>query len=134
MSCKSAIYTSNNTATAVPINGTIPLGTIIRRFGNNINLSNNGILIAGQGYYKITANVSVQAAAAGEISVALAKDGVVVPGTLASATASAASDVVNLTVVAINRLFCCGDSTDTLTFVLNATGTVNGINVTVEKL
>ena len=48
MSCNSGIYTVNTGATATA-GGSIPLGSINRRFGCNINLNGNGIIINGAG-------------------------------------------------------------------------------------
>ena len=48
MSCKNLIYTAMTTPTAVLANGTIPLGTIVRRYGDCVNLNGNGILLGGE--------------------------------------------------------------------------------------
>ena len=64
MSCKSAIYTANNTPATLAVGNTIPLGTIIRRFGQNINLNGDGITLTGQGYYDVNVSVTAEATAA----------------------------------------------------------------------
>ena len=39
MSCKSAIFTANTTAQTVAVGGTLSLGSIIRRYGCDLNLN-----------------------------------------------------------------------------------------------
>lgn len=134
MSCKSAIYTANTTATAVAVGSAIPLGTIIRRFGNNVNLSGNGIIMSGSGYYDVNASITLTPTAAGTVTVSLLRDGVAIPGATASETVAAAATTVNLSIPALVRLQCC-NSSSTLTFVLTgAAATVNNIGVVVTKV
>lgn len=135
MSCKSAIYTVNSTSTPLAIGATVPLGTTIRRFGNNIQLSgSNGIVLAGVGYYDVAANLSVTAAAAGVVTATLYADGVAVPGATATETVSAAGDIVNLSINSLVRLVNC--TATTLTIVLSGTTstTTNNIAVVVKKV
>ena len=134
MSCKSAIYTANTTAAVTAIGSTIPFGSIIRRFGQNIDLSGTAINICGRGYYDVDISVTANATAAGTVTVTLFKDGVAVPGATASATAAAAGDAVNLSIEALVREMC-RDSTSTLTLVLTgAAATVTNVAAVVEKL
>ena len=54
MSCKSAIFTANTTAQTVAVGGTLSLGSIIRRYGCDLNLNGNSITVNGcndAGYY-----------------------------------------------------------------------------------
>lgn len=133
MSCKSAIYTANTGATAVAVGGVIPLGTVNRRFGCNVNLSGNGITVTEKGYYDVTASFTFTATAAGNVTVTMFRDGVAVPGATATATAAAAG-TVNLSFPAIVRQQCC-NSSSTLTFVLTGTAaTLNNAAVVVKKL
>ena len=134
MSCKSLLYTAMNTPTAVTVNGTIPLGTIIRRYGCNCNLNGNGVTVEGAGYYDITASATVTPDAAGAVTMQLLQDGVAVPGAVASATVAAAATAVNLAFPAAIRLGCCSTGS-TLTLVLTgAASTVNNVALRVEKL
>ena len=134
MGCKSAIYTANSTATVTAVGSAIPFGSIIRRFGQNIDLSGTAINICGRGYYDVDISVTANATTAGTVTVTLFKDGVAVPGATASATASAAGDAVNLSIEALVREMCC-DSTSTLTLVLTgAAATVTNVAAVVEKL
>lgn len=133
MSCKSAIYTANTGAAAVAVGGVVPLGTVNRRFGCNLNLSGNGITAMGTGYYDVTASFTLTAAAAGNVTVTMFRDGVAVPGATATATATAAG-VVDVAFPALVRLQYCNSST-TLTFVLTGVAsTLNNAAVVVKKL
>ena len=143
MSCKSAIYTANTSPatialTAAQPSATLPLGTVIRRFGCNTQLSGNGILLDGSGYYDVAASVTLTPVAAGDYTVTLYRDGVAVPGATQTVTAVAAA-AVNFNIPALVRLQCC-DSSATLTLVLTTTATlpaevaVNNVGVVVEKI
>lgn len=143
MSCKSAIYTANTSATNVTLTAaqptaSLPLGTTIRRFGCNTQLSGNGILIEGQGYYDIDSSVTITAPAAGNYTVTLFEDGVPVPGATQTVVA-AATGIVSFNIPAIVRLQCCSSSS-TLTLVISTTATlpatitINNVGMVVEKI
>ena len=89
MSCKSALYTAMQTPTEVPVDGMLPLGSIIRRYGCDANLNGNAVNITNAGYYDVDASVTVAPTAAGTVTVTLVKDGVPIPGATASAAAAA---------------------------------------------
>lgn len=136
MSCKSAIYTANETVTSGIASGSVlPLGNIVRRFGQNINLSGNGILLSGQGYYEVNVSASITPSAADTVTVQLYKDGVAVPGAKASGLSSGS---INTSFPALIRIPCCAASS-VLTLVAKANGanttlTVNSIATVVEKI
>lgn len=143
MSCKSAIYTAATSPTTLNLTvaqptATLPLGTVVRRFGRNIQLSGNGILIDGEGYYDVDASVTLTPAAAGDYTVALYEDGVAVPGVTQTITAVAAAAIA-FNIPALVRLQCCNSSAS-LTLVLSTTATlpadvvVNNVGVVVEKI
>lgn len=131
---KSAIYTANTIASAVAVDGLVPIGTTNRRFGCNVMQDGNTITINGRGYFAVTASVTVEPTAAGAVGVALNKDGVAVSGAAASATVAAAGDTVTLPVTAIVRNVGDCDSS-ILSLVLNGTASnVTNVAVVVEKL
>ena len=134
MSCKSLIYTAMQTPTAVAVNGVIPLGTIVRRYGCNCNLNGNGIAINGQGYYDVDVSVEAAPAAAGTVTVQLLKDGVAVPGATAAATVAAAADTVTLAFPATVRLGCCSTGSVLTLLLTGAASTVNNVAARVEKI
>lgn len=134
MSCKSMIYTALETPTAVAVGGAIPLGTIVRRYGCNCNLNGNGITLEGAGYYDVEVSVVAMPDAAGTVTVQLLKDGVAVPGALASATVAAADTSVTLAFPAAVRLGCCSDGSSLTLVLTGAASTVNNAAVQVTKL
>jgi len=133
---KSAIYTANTSEQIVPVNGTINLGTIIRRYGPNVNLSGNAIQIGGVGYYNIDANFTVVPSDVGEFTVTLYKDDVPVPGASATAYVSTEDTPANVSISSLVREFynCC-EGLSNLTFVLSGTSsTISNVAIVVEKL
>lgn len=143
MSCKSAIYVASTSPTTITLtaaqpSGTLPLGTVIRRFGCNAQLSGNGILLDGQGYYDVDSSVTITPVTAGNYTVTLFRDGAAVPGATQTIAAAAAGPVA-FNIPALVRLQCCSSSA-TLTLVLTtsaalpATVTINNVGVVVEKI
>ena len=122
------------TPTAVAVNGIIPLGTIVRRYGCNCNLNGNGIAINGQGYYDVDVSVEAVPDAAGTVSVQLLKDGVAVPGATAAATVAAVANTVTLAFPATVRLGCCSTGSVLTLLLTGAASTVNNVAARVEKI
>lgn len=143
MSCKSAIYTANTspvsiTLTAAQPSATLPLGTVIRRFGQNIQLSGNGILLDGSGYYDVNSSVTITPTTAGNYTITLFRDGAAVPGATQTIAAAAAGPI-SFNIPALVRLQCCNNSATlslvlTTTATLPATVTVNNAAAVVDKV
>ena len=134
MSCKSAIYTALTSPTAVAVGGVIPLGTTIRRFGQQIRQAGDGIILSDSGYFDVAASITVAPTAAGTVTATLFMDGVAVPGATASETTTAAADAVNLAIDAL-VLRCCQCGSSTLTLVLTgAASTVSNVALVVKKI
>ena len=133
---KSAIYTANTSEQNVPSDGTINLGTIIRRYGPNVNLSGNAIQISGVGYYDIDANFTVAPTeAASEITISLLKNGVLVPGASATFYVETENTPVTIPISSLVREFCCCEEISSLTFTVSgAPAIVSNVAVVVEKL
>lgn len=134
MSCKSLIYTAMQTPTAVAVNGIIPLGTIVRRYGCNCNLNGNGIAINGQGYYDVDVSVEAVPDAAGTVTVQLLKDGVAVPGATAAATVAAVANTVTLAFPATVRLGCYSTGSVLTLLLTGAAATVNNVALRVQRI
>ena len=141
--CKSAIYTANTSPVTLNLtvqqpSAALSLGTVIRMFGRNIQLSGTGILIEGEGHYDVDASVTATPAAAGNYTVSLFRDGVAVPGATQTVTAVAGASIT-FNIPALVRLQCC-DSSSTLSLVLTTTATlpasvvINNVGVVVEKI
>ena len=133
---KSAIYVTNTASQNITTNGIINLGSVIRRFGPNLHLSGNAIQIDGSGYYKITASITAAPTAAGNVTVAILKDNVAIPGATGTESVTTANNSANIAITAIVREGCqCCDGASNLTFVLTGTtSAVSNVAVTVEKL
>lgn len=133
MSCKSALYTAMQTPTEIPVDGILPLGSIIRRYGCDANLNGNAVNITKAGYYDVDASVTVAPTAAGTVTVTLFRDGVAVPGATASAAAAAGAPTV-LSFPALVRQACCA-SGSALTLVLTgAAATVDNVALRVQRI
>lgn len=133
MSCKSAIYAINTSDGSTLAAGSVYApNQVIRRFGQSCQMSGNGIVIKGSGYYAIDASVTINASAAGDMTVALYLDGVAIPGAVGSTVAAAVGDPVTIPLTALVRLSCdCQESV--ITVVAITAGTSNNLAIKVEK-
>lgn len=133
MSCKSALYAAMQTPTAVAVDGVIPLGSLIRRYGCDVALNGNAVNITGAGYYDVDASITVSPAAAGTVTITLYKDGVAVPGATASETA-AANGTVDLSIPALVRQVCCAAGSALTLVLTGAAATVNNVALRVQRI
>ena len=121
----SLLYTVNQSSQNVAAGGVVAPGSVIRRFGQCVNLSGNGVEIRGPGYYALSAVVVCAPVAAGNITATLSKDGVPIPGATATASVTTAGNAVSLPIVAVVRETCCGDSASAVTCSLSAAASVS---------
>lgn len=133
MSCKSALYAAMQTPTAVAVDGVIPLGSLIRRYGCDVALNGNAVNITGAGYYDVDASVTVTPAAAGTVTITLYKDGVAVPGATASETA-AANGTVDLSIPALVRQVCCAAGSALTLVLTGVAATVDNVALRVQRI
>lgn len=137
MSCKSVLYAAMQTPTAVAVDGVIPLGSLIRRYGCGLSLNGNAVNIAGgnqsAGYYDVDASVTVTPIAAGTVTITLYKDGVAVPGATASETA-AANGTVDLSIPALVRQVCCAAGSALTLVLTGAAATVKNVALRVQRI
>lgn len=133
MSCKSALYTAMQTPTAIPVDGILPLGSIIRRYGCDANLNGNAFNITNAGYYDVDVSVTVAPVAAGTVTVTLVKDGVPIPGATASAAAAAGAPTV-LSFPALVRQSCCASGSALSLVLTGAAATVNNVALRVQRI
>lgn len=135
MSCKSAIYTANTASTAVAVNGVVPLGSVIRRFGCAVSSSGNAINLNERGYYNIDISATFTASAAGNVTLTVFQNGVAIPGATATTTITTdATQVASLSIPAVARVLdSC--STSAITVVLTGTAaTFSNVAAVVNKL
>ena len=133
MSCKSALYAVLQTPTAVAIDGVIPLGSLIRRYGCDISLNGNAVNLSGAGYYDVDASITVAPTAAGTVTATLVKDGVAIPGATASAAAAAGAPTV-LSFPALVRQACCAAGSALTLVLTGAAATVNNVALRVQRI
>ena len=131
---KSAIYVANTGSQVVPVDGTINLGGVVRRFGCGIQLSGSNITISEAGYYDVSVSITAAPTAADTVTATLLNNGVAVPGATSSATAAAAGDPVPLSFESVVRVFC-GATTGSLSIVLTGgDATITNVAVVVSKM
>ena len=133
MSCKSALYTAMQTPTAVAVNGVIPLGSLIRRYGGDITLNGNAVNITGTGYYDVDASVTIAPTAAGTVTATLVWNGVPIPGATASAAAAAGAPVV-LAFPALVRHACCASGSALSLVLSGAASTVSNVAFRAQRI
>ena len=133
---KSAIYTVNNSVQTLNDGEVINLGSTMRRFGCNCQLSGNAIRVAGAGYYKINASITIAPAAAATITITALKDGVAIPGAIASVTTTGSGDYASLPIDCIIRENCaCCDDASNISFIVSGGATnVTNVAVVIEKI
>lgn len=131
---RSLIQTVNQSSQTVAANSIIDLGSVIRRFGCNLRLNGNAIEVDGAGYYTIDCNVTIAPTAAGNVTVAIFKNGVQLTGATATGSVSTAGNLITLPVQTTIRESCPCDGGTALTLVLIAgPGTVSNVAMRVEK-
>lgn len=127
---RSRIYTVA-TNVAIAENQSGPFGAIIRRYGCNCQLDGAGINLIGAGYYDLEASLSFTPTATGPVTIQFYQDGVAIPGALATGQGTAA-EPLNLSVAAAIRNCGC-DCNTSLTYTINAAGTIVNLAVDVDK-
>jgi hypothetical protein len=131
---KSLIQTANQSTQVIAENSIIGLGSVQRRYGCNLKLSGNGIEVDGAGYYEIDADVTLTPNSIASATVALYKNGVQIPGAVATGSVSTAGNSVTLPLTATIRQGCECDGASNITVVLvSGASTVNNISVRVVK-
>jgi hypothetical protein len=133
---RAAIYTVNESSQTVAEDGVINLGTIVRKFGCNLNLAGTGIQIMGPGYYRFDSSITLAPDAAGNITVTAYLDNMPVQGAVATAEATAAGDILNLDLDFIIRQSCpCCEGLSNLVFKVSENAAdVSNIAIVGEKL
>lgn len=138
---KSVLDTYTLTDTAVAINGLLPLEQNSVLTGCSIKhpAGSTSIEITKPGLYLVNFNAEGStAAASGNMTAQLFRNGVSVPGATASAASSAAADIesISFSKVILVRPSCCAvDNRTTLTFVNTGVAALyTTVNVNVIKL
>lgn len=131
---KSLIQVVNQSDQTLTANSIINLGTIQRRYGNDLNLSGNAIECSGCGYFEIIGSISVTPTSVGNVTVALYENGVQIPGAIAYGSISTAANPVAMPLVATIRRGCRCEGADHITAVLvEGDGVVNNVSLRIVK-
>lgn len=137
MSCKSLINVATTASSSVVANDVLPLSTIVRRRGCDVNLSGNAVAITdcGSNYYLVTVTATFTAPVAGVVTLNLQQNGVNVTGATGSSTVTTATtEVRSISFSAIVRTFNTA-GIDSLTVVNSGVAaTFSNIDVDVIKL
>lgn len=108
---KSLIYTVNNSGDSVPVGNTVPVGSIIRRYGKCIDATGSAINLSEPGYYDVDISATITAAMVGDVILTLTQDGVPVAGATATASiATVNTQFENLAIASVIRVKCCGNA------------------------
>lgn len=106
---KSLIYAANNLSQTVAAGDNINFGSIVRRYGCNLNLSGGNVAVSGAGYYDVSVNISATPITAGLMTLKLYKNGVAIPGAEASFTVGA-DTIYPMSFSAVIRQTCAVDT------------------------
>ena len=132
---KAMIYTANTSGAAVPIGNTIPVGSVIRRYGRCIDATGSAVNLSEPGYYLVDVSATVTAAPAGDVMLALTQNGVPVSGAVAGATiATVDTQMVNLNIAALVRVMCCDTANLSVLVDGTAAPTVENMALRVVKV
>lgn len=129
---KPVIQVSNTASTNVLANGTIPLPTAVH--GNSSVLTSNGIGVTISrcgGYYDILAMVTFTAPVAGDVTINILQDGVIV-GTATTTITTATTETRTLTIPAL-VIARCSNLPDNITLTSSLAITTSNATLIVEK-
>ena len=132
---KSLIYTVNSSGASVLVGNTVPIGSIIRRYGRCIDATGSTINLAEPGYYAVDISATVTAAAAGNVILALRQEGTPVAGATATATITTpTTQFENLAITSTIRVKCCGNANLDVLASGTAAPTIQNMAIRVVKV
>lgn len=112
----SAIYMISTNTASVLANGVVPIN-VAKRNNCVIMPGSNAAVLKRAGYYNVSATVTFSAPAAGDVSLAIQKNGVTVPGLTAVETITTAdTEFRTVTIQGIVQVLC-HENTPILTIV-----------------
>lgn len=136
MTCKSAIYTVNDTGASVTVTNDVPVqvpyGAIVRRFGQCVQSQGGSIQCCGAGYFDVNQTLVVTPVAAGPITAQLYQDGQAIRGAFMTLTGEADTPIA-LPIKALVRNCGC-DCNSVLTTTISGSCVINNFPAVVEKL
>lgn len=129
---KALVYGVNTNSQTVIVGDRVDFGSVVRRYGSNLNMSGGEVLVTGEGYFDIDASVTVVTGGAGILTVTLLKDGSVIPGASASMTVADAQTVTLVVPPCAIRQKCCCESTISAV-ITGVIGTITNATILVTK-
>lgn len=129
MSCQSAIFTVN-TNVNVNADSTIPVGTVIRRYGKCCQLDGTGISLVGSGYFSVDCSIVFTPTTTGPMTFGIYQDGAPSPGTTKTVNGTA-SEATSVCIPTLIRNCGC-KSSSTITVYSDVAG-VADVTVRAEK-
>lgn len=138
----------NTTDQSVVVGGLVNLGTSYRHFGSKNNcgfatfsFNSNGITLNHRGIYKVTVAAIVSAPAAGDVTLQLEENGVLIPGAIATETITTAVTesrtlIIDYFILVDNDLILNFPTTAAKTITIRNTGiesTIENIVINVTK-
>lgn len=127
---KALIFANNSTSQTLANGDVVSFGVPVRRYGSNLYMVGGNVVARGDGYYNADANISFTATA-GTATIQAFKDGVAIPGAVATIT-TAASTSYQVSIPFVIRQRCCVESTITVK-ISGVTPTVSNASIVVEK-
>jgi len=126
------IYVTNTTPSTVLAGGTLPI-SIARRSGCTIKNGDNSVILLRPGYYKVTGTITFTAATAGDVTIELRKNNILVPGITATETITTANtETRTLPLTGVVRVLCYeGDAILTLVNDSDADITITNVALSI---
>lgn len=129
----SAIYTVNQTGTSLTANSQIPVGGVVRRYGRNLKVSGNDVIMCCKGYYHVAVSAVLLPDAAGDVSILGYVNGSPYTGAINTGKAATAGDPVSLNLNFTVRLKEC-EGVPLQLRLGDEAATVSNVAMTVEKI
>ena len=134
---KSAIYLANLANSELEDGDIIPIGTIVRRYGQNVRQDGNSVTVCDKpgcpGYYSVDVIAMLELGENAEYTVTLEKDGVAALGSFAVFNGAPASSIVPFQISVIIKNSCGGTSNLSVR-VKGGKAKVINMTTTVERL
>lgn len=118
---KSLLYAANTSLQELQTGDLVSFGQTVRRYGNNLGVYGGNIIEKGPGYYTHAANLNIVSGADGEVTIALFKNGVRIPGAFVTITTTSGRSY-QAAIPFVTRESCCAEGTITAELVA---GTAN---------
>lgn len=123
MSYKSLIYTANTTPLTVAVGGSVPVGSIIRRYGNGLFANGYAINITETGYYLVDFN-ALFGGTAGDVKFNVLVNGLPIQGATAETTiATADTQIRSVAINTVVRVNCCAGANVSVVIDAESTST-----------